>query len=565
MADMADTSANTNEDTGENQEETLTLSNHKAKFKVENFSLKTPDLEEPIELARECINRIVIIQDFDKNIQPIFLINAVLPPLVINFILSNKMNVSIHLRLQEIDYINASEQFDLTGNYKENGTLDICNDDFILFSADGSKMPNLSDYQKVAEAITGKSQPDLLNQVKAAGYNMSNYTQEYPLYLWKESDLYNMRKVVNAVYGGVTLADAAASVLSDNGFQNVLMAPPDNGETISQLIIPPMYMMNVFEFLQTQYGMYSTDVNFFSDIYRTYVIDRSGEAKAYEDSEYTKTIFSVVNASNELAQSEGTATLDEKFEFHTLLGIDKVNVRSLSEINDILSGNNGMFIDSNNNNVTTINGAGNQRGSGLTNITIDQEGTQYNKQRMANMINEMTLGLQISDITDYNYTAYTPNKAFIFNFKEKEYYEYNGYYRLTKAIHVLDRLSSGDQMSITGRFDFVRKKALTEEERAAIEYDVFKTAEVTEEGQAEAASAADENNASDATYAQSEDNQVKEGLKDGGDSQQTVESTNNSPTTTVGNESSSSTTISQSSSSGYQQGSPAPIPLDERQ
>ena len=61
MADMADTSANINEDTGENQEETLTLSNHKAKFKVENFSLKTPDLEEPIELARECINRIVIL------------------------------------------------------------------------------------------------------------------------------------------------------------------------------------------------------------------------------------------------------------------------------------------------------------------------------------------------------------------------------------------------------------------------------------------------------------------------------------------------------------------------
>lgn len=563
MADMADTSTNTNESTDQSQEQALSLSNHKAKFKVETFNLKTPDLEEPIELAPECINRIVIIQDFDNNIQPIFKVDAVLPPLVINFILSNKMNVSINLRLQEIDYINAEEQFNLNGDWKTNGTLDICNDDFILFSADGTKVPNLSDYQKVAETITGQSQPDLINQVKTAGYNMSNYTQEYPLFLWKESDLYNLRKVVNAVYGGVTLGDAAASVLSDNGFQRVIMAPPDNGGTIDQLIIPPMYMMNVFEFLQTQYGMYSTDVNFFSDIYRTYVIDRSGEAKAYEDGEYTKTIFSIVKSTNELAQSEGTATLDEKFEFHNITDINKVNVRSLSEINDILSGNNGMFIDSNNNNVTSVNGAGSQRGSGLTNITIDQEGTQYNKQKMANMINEMNLGLQVNDYTDYNYTAFTPNKAFIFSFKDKEYYEYNGYYRLTRAIHVLDRLSSGDQMSITGRFDFVRKKELTEDERATIEYDVFKTAEVTEEGQAEAAAAADENNSNDSTYAQSEDNQVKEGLKDSGSSNQVSESTDNTPSTTVPSDS-SSTTTTESSSSGYQQGSPAPVPLDER-
>ena len=561
---MGSTTNSTNESTDESQEQALTLSAHKAKFKVETFNVKTPDLEEPIELATECINRIVIIQDFDKNIQPIFMVNAVLPPLIINFILSNKMNVSINLRLQEIDYISADEQFNLNGDWKENGTLDICNDDFILFSADGSKVPNLSDYQRITEAVNGKELPDLMSQIRSTAFNQANYTQEYPLYLWKESDLYNMRKVVNVVYGGVTLADAAASLLSDNGFQNVLMAPPDNGSTISQMIIPPMYMMNVFEFLQTQYGMYSTDVNFFSDIYRTYVIDRSGDAKAYEDGEYTKSIFSVVSAYNELAQSEGTSTLDEKFEFHTLVGIDKINVRSLSEMNDILSGNNGMFIDSNNNNVTTINNAGNQRGSGLTNITVDQEGTEYNKQRMANMINEMVLGLQVNDLTDYNYTAYTPNKSFIFNFKEKEYYDYNGYYRLTKAIHVLDRLSAGDQMSITGRFDFVRKKALTEEERAAIEYDVFRTAEVTEEGQTEAASAADENNANDATYAQSEDNQVKEGLKDGGDSQQTVETTNNSPTTTVSGESSSMPNTQESSSSGYQQGSPAPVPLDER-
>ena len=116
-------------------------------------------------------------------------------------------------------------------------------------------------------------------------------------------------------------------------------------------------------------------------------------------------------------------------------------------------------------------------------------------------------------------------------------------------------MNTGDQMSITGMFEFVRKKELSEEERTTINYDVFRSVEVTEEGQEEAASAADENNANDATYAQSEDNQTKEGLKDTSSSQQQEEVVDNSPSPTV---SSSETT------SSSREGSPAPKPLDEK-
>ena len=555
MADMGSTNNTSSASEDQSQEQELSLVGHKSLYKVQTFAIKSPDLEEPITLVPECINNILIIQDFDECLQPVFQVTAVLPPLIIDYILMNKTKISINMRLQQIDLLDPSEHLVVDKNWKSNGTSDITNDDYILFSADGGRVPNLSDYQELSETISGESENDMLTKIKTAGSNFANYKKETILYLWKESDLYNLRAVVNAVYNNATIADAAASLLTDHGFQRVLMAPPDNGGSISQLIIPPMYMMNVFEFLQTQYGMYSTDVNFFSDIYRCYVIDRSGECKAYEDGEFTKTIFSIVRSSNQQAQSEGTSTLDEKFEYHMITDIGKISIRSLAEINDLLQGNNGMFIDSNNNNVTTVSGAGNQRGSGLTNITIDQEGTEYNKQRLANTVSEMNLGIKLADYTDYNYTAFTPNKAFVFNFKDKEYYQYNGYYRLTKAIHVLNRMNTGDQMSITGMFEFVRKKELSEEERTTINYDVFRSVEVTEEGQEEAASAADENNANDATYAQSEDNQTKEGLKDTSSSQQQEEVVDNSPSPTV---SSSETT------SSSREGSPAPKPLDEK-
>ena len=290
MADMGSTNNTSSASEDQSQEQELSLVGHKSLYKVQTFAIKSPELEEPITLVPECINNILIIQDFDECLQPVFQVTAVLPPLIIDYILMNKTKISINMRLQQIDLLDPSEHLVVDKNWKSNGTSDITNDDYILFSADGGRVPNLSDYQELSETISGESENDMLTKIKTAGSNFANYKKETILYLWKESDLYNLRAVVNAVYNNATIADAAASLLTDHGFQRVLMAPPDNGGSIRQLIIPPMYMMNVFEFLQTQYGMYSTDVNFFSDIYRCYVIDRSGECKAYEDGEFTASL-----------------------------------------------------------------------------------------------------------------------------------------------------------------------------------------------------------------------------------------------------------------------------------
>ena len=154
---------------------------------------------------------------------------------------------------------------------------------------------------------------------------------------------------------------------------------------------------------------------------------------------------------------------------------------------------------------------------------------------------------------------------------------YNGYYRLMRATHVFTRDGQGEYMEIVGEFEFTRKQALSEDERKQIEYDVYRTAQVTEEGKQEAASKADEKAQESPSYNQSENNQVAEGKREASPTAQTGSS---APTSVSDTTNSASTSKSQpfnpSTDQGYQKqeaaknnngnkltGSPAPRPLNE--
>lgn len=487
------------------------LVRHKARYIVSKFALKLDGEEEMIELNPVCINEIVIMQDFDDCIQPIFQIKAVLPPLVIDYLNTNKSTTSIFIRFRRLDFNSGSDIIKLDKTINRDGIEDICNTEFVLFAPDSGKISNLDEYKSVVETVSGKKSSDILYQINKAGENLVNYTKSYQLFLWKATDLYNMRKVVNYVFSNCTVGDAAAGILSQGGFTNILMAPPDNSSQIAQIIVPPMSQMNVFNYLQRIYGMYDTDVLFFSDIDRTYVLDKSGKCKAYADNEYTKTIFSIVDSNTVDTTDVGSSTLDEKMEFHNKVDIDSVSIRSLSSVNDVIRGNNSMYIDSRTNEITTVSGAGEQRGSGCINVTTDQESSEYTKKRQSNMVSELALNLRLDNLIDYNYNALSPNKAFVFSFYNKLYYQYNGYYRLKRATHIFTRMGQGEMMAVMGSFEFVRKTALSEEERSTIEYDVFQTATLTEENKTEAANNADSNNSADPSFSQSETNQVAEG------------------------------------------------------
>jgi hypothetical protein len=458
--------------------------NHKSKYKVTSFSLIDPNIKDPIVLLPESINKITIIQDFENCVQPVIKLEVVFPPLIVDYISQHKGEISFFLRVQLINYASAQNNFQMEGNYPVTATDDICNGKFIMFTEESSQMPNKALYESVSRTITG-DEKKTIDDITKCGENLINYTKEYGFFIWKEDDLYNLRKPINAVYSNCTVGDAANHIVSDQGFTRVLMSPPNNTKSYDQLVIPPMTTMSVFNFLQDQYGMYDTDVTFFCDIYRTYILDKSGECTAYTNDQYRKMIFSVTHTTSEGAMGVGTSTLEEKKEYHGLLDIEDVQQRSLTALWDVTHGTVNQMTDARNNETTTVKGAGSQRGDGCVNITTDNEGTPYTKNRLTNSVAEMKLNLKITHMSDYDYTAITPNLAFVFEFKDKDYYIFDGYFRLMTAKHFLMR--QGTEMAIVGEFEFTRKKGLTEEEKETIEYDVFRTAKKTDEGVAAAA------------------------------------------------------------------------------
>ena len=581
-SNSSSTSSNRQQNNEKSQSKEPTLTSHKAKYTVSSFKLISTEFKKPIELNRICISKIILVHDYDNLLQPVMEIKAILPPLLIDYINTHRNMVSFFLTFQQVDYLSAQQNFTPTSDFDENGITNVCSDKFIFFSADQSKMPNLGDYKLVTETIMGRENDNLLYEIEKAGSNMINYTQEYSFFVWKESDLYNLRIPINGVYANCTIGDVVASILSDNGFKNVLMVPADNNEVFGQLVIPPMSLMNLFEYVQGQYGMYNTDILFFSDIYRTYVIDKSGMAKAYANNEFTKTIFSVVESRSEFSKDVGSYTLvdpeKKKREYHHKIDVEHISIRSLAAMNDILKGNTNKYVDSRNNEVTTVSGSGEQRGDGCVNMTTDNEGTEYTKRTNSNRIAELALNLKVTYLTDYNYDAMTPNKSFIFNFKHEDFYQYNGYYRLMRATHVFTRDGQGEYMEVIGEFEFTRKQALSENERKQIEYDVYRTAQVTESGKKEAESKSDETAQKSPAYNQSENNQVAEGKRE---APKTTQTGSSSPTSVSDTTNSANTSNAQpfdpANDPGYQKqesernnakgnkitGSPAPRPLNE--
>ena len=172
MADMAGAPGSTATQTSSTSSSQLTR--HKSRYKVTKFALKIEGQEEPISLHPVCINQIIIMQDYDNCIQPIFLVKAVLPPMIIDYIDTHISTVSFIIRLQLIDDNSAADLLKLDKSPNRDGVDDICNDSFILFSVDSGKTPNLAEDKSVVETMTGEKKNDILYRINQAGENMDN-------------------------------------------------------------------------------------------------------------------------------------------------------------------------------------------------------------------------------------------------------------------------------------------------------------------------------------------------------------------------------------------------------
>lgn len=429
--------------------EDMSNSNFKYRYRVEVFNLILPSEPDPLTLIHEAITRMSISRLYDEALQPIFQLHVNLPPKIYKKFLEEKEDARFHIRIGKVQ-IDPSEEEVFVDEY--------INGIFLATTDDEPDFKDEEEYDAVNEAEGGEGDDD---DWKRGIYNISNYTVEYIIPLWRENDLKGLRSVVNESLSGATISTVMTKVYTDAGIEKVLMAPIDNDGSYGQLMIPPMNLLNVHEYLQKVYGTYYTGTVLFADFRCLYVLDRSGLCTAYEDEEFKRTIILVMRPKDDRNYRVGTEPYEKGKLYFQFVNQEAIEFSSPSASADLIGGNNVTLIDSNTNETTEVNGAGTQSGDGNSRVVAENYSNDFSKTTLLADIVEANLTLTVT-ITDYDEFAFTPNKEYLLVYEEKEKQAVNGYYRLTSSNAVF--VKRGDDYDITGTHTFAYKAPLSEDD-----------------------------------------------------------------------------------------------------
>lgn len=436
---------------GGNNQFRSNMQNHRYRYRVDAWQVLIPG-QEPIDMVPSAIQNIFLTQLYDEAIHPILEIKTLLPPRLHEAIVNHKNDVNIRFRLVAVDI-----------NNQNSGYHDIINDTFIVLIDDEAPFQESKLYDKTNEAQGGKGS-GTSSGIKAEDkhwYNVSDYTESYEISLWRERDLIAMRKTVNEIYNDCTLSSALGHILGNAGIDKMLISPLNNDKQYPQVIIPPMNLMNVFEYLQQTYGTYYFGTMSFYDYRCLYILNKSGACDCYEQGEYRKTIITAIDNSNSSSKATGTFESPDEQEYVMYVDPENISVQTPSTTQDLIAGNNVTIVDSGNNETTEVSGAGKQRGMGNSTIVSDKFGNDFNKSVMLSEINERNLHLSCY-LLDHDLFAMTPNKEFVVYFTDKEKGKYNGYYRLTSAVAAFTK--AGGMFNCAGQYDFAFKSGLGSDE-----------------------------------------------------------------------------------------------------
>ena len=423
------------------------LVNYKYKYKVNKYQLILPD-REPIDLLPEAINRIIISRLYDECIHPIFEVHTLMPPRVHEMLIKNKHDAKIRLRIQSIKYDIANNPI---------GKMDYINEIFSIYTDDFTQFKFESEYSTANKTNGGGGTFETDRTI----FNASDYTVDYIISLWKENDINAMRKVINEKYNDITLADAMADIYTKSGINKILISPMDNTQSYSELIVPPLSLMNVPNYLETTFGTYYSGTMSFLDYRCLYILSKNGVCDAYEEEEYRRNILVVKKFSVSEEKRVGTTEDVDNKMYYMYIKNENVNMITPSTTMDPINGNNVFIVDPTQNQTTIVEGAGHQRGSGNQRIIADNYSNQFNKSVKLSEINE-TNGNIILTTMDYLEEAFTPNKEFIIIGEDKGRAEFSGFYRIIESISSF--VKNGSTLDITGQHKFVFKKEVSQEE-----------------------------------------------------------------------------------------------------
>lgn len=377
---------------------------------------------DPIDLHNDNILGFTIEKDYDNDYFPIFNLQLNLTYSQYYTIVNNKDTVRFKVRLEKTTYDEYG-----SSRYKEV----VFDTNFSIFIEDNSSFFDKELHDKTISLL-------------GTAENRSSYD----FYLFKDTDITSSRKVINRVVDSSNMTNCIMYLLSKSGASNVLMTPLDNNSIYSDVILPPVKLIQAITYLEAHYGFYKHGTLFFYDFTTTYFINKRAECTAYRSGEFKDVIVTVFKAMNPNSKTPGNFK-DSKSKTYTLhVTRDSMTMSSASIVADQIAGTNIGVINTKTNASIDVSPNITTRNSNQAYIT-NRFGNKYLPDIIKNNKYENDNIVDIS-LVDVDINCFEPNKKFILSFEDKSInVKHSGNYRLSYSLFTF--IKQGDYYSVNGQ------------------------------------------------------------------------------------------------------------------
>ena len=397
-------------------------------YRITEFKLFINDGKKNIKEydLRERLKSIIITNDYEGNLFPLFRVSCVMEADVYYDMLRYKNNSQIHIRIQKFYRKVAEESTSLVRDY--------INDKFNLILED-------SDFD-TSKATREHRDKYNYKQRSESTYNDLVYVDnDIELFLYKKEFNEKFNTLVNAILQDANTFDALLYLFNKANLKNILITRPENPNNYKELIIPPMKIKDAIKWIDTYYGLYNTAMMFYVDIVKgvTYILKYDGQCNAYRHNEPQNTCIMIPKDKGVNYMIPCNLKKEDNDTDYIIVNNETVHIRNESITYNILNESDIISVDSYSGNINTLKSDINvseQRSAKVIdnntenpffgNIYVSRIGTK-------DTVVELTL-------SDFDIDSITPNRRFKLLFEDSDLAnKYNGNYKITSVAHTFVR------------------------------------------------------------------------------------------------------------------------------
>lgn len=263
-----------------------------------------------------CFRMVGIQKDFLNAIYPKFSVVLIVTQDIYDIIQKN--NVKLALKIESFSALDAIED-------EENDTPIV--EDVVVNTI-------LRLYDKNLTKVAVKSDDDAETEEESPIENQKYQIQliGYPDKILELND-----EIVNDVYANASMDEILTDIYGQNN--SLYLDSSDNKQREETLLIPPMNIAKAIDYLQSNYGIYDTDVLHFFDVDKTYICKRFSSAEGYYENILD---IQVQEISDSSSTTYTNIQVDDENNLKKVLDSAPVYT-SIKDVNDNLIGGTAIF------------------------------------------------------------------------------------------------------------------------------------------------------------------------------------------------------------------------------